>query len=266
MCFCACHEGVWGNGGIAPCIINIGVRPELASFKARPPYPQGNIAWQPREGGWTEAGMDAHKNNKIPRPLSGSDRRAGRLDGSIVAIPVFFYVGTVLRHIQWPSIHNPSPPTSVHFNTPSAHPRRHRTPNSRDAWQTTGAIKRSNSTITDLDIHPFLWRLMVKCNDQTWEQQWWMCRRLWLSSEGSHTHAKYVYTWNACQQHHKTSMNAPLLLTESTDNVHKTWWEHKGEVSLNLRYLLIPYHEQKRRHGSPVNAVSGSSNSLACPT
>jgi len=68
MCFCACHEGVRGTGGIAPRIINIGVRPEWASFKARPPYPQGKIAQHPCEAGWTEACMDAPKNNKIPRP------------------------------------------------------------------------------------------------------------------------------------------------------------------------------------------------------
>jgi len=68
-------------------------------------------------------------------------------------------MGTVLRNIQWHSIHNPSL-SSVHFNTPSAHLRRHRTPNSRGAWN-TGIIKRSNPTITDLDVHPFLRTVMV---------------------------------------------------------------------------------------------------------
>ena len=74
MCFCACHEGVRGTGGVSPRIINNGVRPELASFKARP---QGNIALHPREGGWTEPGIDAPKNNKIPHPLLGSETWKG---------------------------------------------------------------------------------------------------------------------------------------------------------------------------------------------
>jgi len=131
-------------------------------------------------------------------------------------------MGTVLRNIQWPTIHNPPP--SAHFNTPSARPRRHRTPNSRNAWQTTGALKRSNSTITDLDVHPFLWH--ENSND--------------AGAEGcdchlkGHTHAKYMYIhlFSLRVERHansttKTSTNAPLILTESKDNVHKTWWERK---------------------------------------
>ena len=99
MCFCACHEGVRGSGGKAPRIINIGVRPELASLKARPLYPQGDIVWHPREGDWTEAGMDAPKNKKHPVPCQEAKRGTG-LGGSVVAIPVPVYVGTAVRNIQ----------------------------------------------------------------------------------------------------------------------------------------------------------------------
>jgi hypothetical protein len=110
MCFCSCHEGVRGAGGVCPRIINIGVRPELASLKARPPYPQGNIALHPREGGWTEAGIDAPKNNKIPRPLSGSEtwNRSSRR-------PCSGHPGSLLRGYRITQY-------SITFNSQPTHP------------------------------------------------------------------------------------------------------------------------------------------------
>jgi hypothetical protein len=73
------HEGVLGNGGIAPRILDLGTRWRwVVSFTPLPPYPWERAPGTLWIGGWVgpRAGMDAVVKRKIPSHCRNSNPRS----------------------------------------------------------------------------------------------------------------------------------------------------------------------------------------------
>jgi hypothetical protein len=70
------HEGILGNGGIAPHILHLGTRLRwVVSFTPQPLYPQGRVPGTHWIGGWvgSRANLDAVVSRKIPSPYQDSN-------------------------------------------------------------------------------------------------------------------------------------------------------------------------------------------------